>query len=85
MSPADFHVAPGLYTGVFPVRVIHLELDKIHIRVKGEQLFQKIRIRVEREPPLPDQPFFLLFFYKIPDMILVIFGIVVSLQRMQQV
>jgi len=82
---ADFKVAPGGYTGVIPVRIVDLELDKFHVRMGLQQLLQQLGIGVEGKAVMFDQALRLHLLHKIPNVVLVVFPVVVSLECMKQV
>ena len=85
MLSADLQAFAGSNARIVPVRVVDLELDKFNVRMVREKFIQKGRVRMEREAVVPDQPFLLLFFYKIPEMIFIVVLVISPLQRVQEI
>ena len=85
MLPCHFHVGTALNVRVIHVRIVDLELDEINIRVLRQELVEKIWTRVERETVMLDEALRLEFFYELPDVVFVVFGEVLILQRMQEI
>ena len=82
---ADLKVAPGGHAGVLPVRVVDLELDEFHVRMSLQQFLQQLGIGVEGKAVVFDQALRLHLLHKIPDVVFVVFPVVVSLERVKQV
>ena len=82
---ADLPAPAGGHARIFPVGVIQLQLDEIHLRMLVQQLLQQHRVRVEGEAVIFHQALPLLLGHEVPDMILVILLHVVPLQRVQQI
>ena len=61
-----FIASARLHGGVFPVGVVYLELDEFHLGVRGEDCFQLLGRRVERESNVLDESLSLLFLYEAP-------------------
>ena len=51
----------------------------------GQQLLQQLRIGMEGEAPVPDQPLFLLLLHEVPDAVFIIFFIIVPLEGVEQI
>ena len=48
-----FHALAGLGYRVFPIKVVHLQLDEVHIGVLGKQLVQALGVVVHRKAQVP--------------------------------
>ena len=82
---ADLPVTAGGHTGVFPVSIVDLQLDKFRVRVGIQQPFQQGGIRVEGEAPVADQPFLLQVLYKVPKAVVIVFLMGGNLESVKQV
>ena len=82
---ADLPVFPGSDAGIFPVRIVKLELHKFRVRVFCEQHSQKLRIGMEGEAPVPDQTFLFQLRHIIPDSVFFIHFIVSALDGVKQI
>ena len=85
MGFADFPVPSGGYAGIFPVGIIDLQLDKLHVRMLRKQVIQEGRVRMEGETPVSDQAFFLLLPDKIPQAVGFILFHIGTLEGVEQV
>ena len=70
---------------MFPVRIVQLQLYKLHIRMLGQQFIQQPGTAVERESPVSDQPLCLQLFHEFPDAEIIIQGKIFLFDRMQQI
>ena len=85
MLAADLEELPGFDARILPVSVVDLQLNEFHIRVLGQQFFQKFRVGMERETVVLDDALRFQFFYIIPEVIIFIFLIIESLYRVQEI
>ena len=85
MLPGHLIAGPGCHTGAFPVGIVDLQLNKLGVRMLGQQLFQQLGTVVKREAPVLDMPLPLLFLYKVPNVILFIFPDVSFADGMEQI
>ena len=67
MLPGHLITGPGCHAGAFPVSIVDLQLNKLGVRMLGQQLFQQLGTVVKREAPVLDMPLLLLFLYKVPN------------------
>ena len=81
----NFHAFARFHHGVFPVEVIHLQLDKIHIRMIGEQLVQRFGVVMHRETQVLDNAFGFLLRGPFPHSVLIEFRRARTAHVMQQV
>ena len=85
VRPADLKIPPACDTRVLPVCIVDLQLHEVHLGMGVQQFLQQIRIRVEGESDVSDQPLLLPLGNEFPEMEFVIILIVVPLQRVQQI
>ena len=83
--PGNLIVRPGGDGRVLPVGIVNLQLDKVHLRMGGQELIQEVRTRVEGKAHVLDEALGFLLLGEVPQVELIIPGIVVFHQGMEQV
>ena len=81
----NFHAFARFHHRIFPVEVIHLQLDKIHIGMIGEQLVQRFGVVMHRETQVLDNTFGFLLRGPFPHSVLIEFRRARTAHVMQQV
>lgn len=83
--PGHLIVRPGGNRRVLPVGIIDLQLNKVYLRVSGQEPVQEFRSRMEGKAHVFDQSLGFLFLGEIPQVELIIPGIVVFHEGMEEV